>query len=167
MTQHDETTSAEDAASALPEEASLRVAENASPEAAAQPDQEKAMRAARQAWSEATAEFRRKVPDFDEVAHNPDLPVTPIMAEAIRESRRGAEIAYYLGKNPHEAAQIAALPPVSQATAIARLENRIGAAASSFTRAPQPPTTLSGRSGSAGKPLEDMDFEEYRKARGF
>ncbi len=129
--------------------------------------QEIAARAAQDAWTETTTEFRRKVPDFDAVAHNPNLTVTPIMADAIRKSGRGAEIAYFLGKNPAEAARIASLPPVSQATAIARLETRVGAAQHSVSRAPQPVGTLSGRSGSAGKPLEDMNFEEYRRARGF
>jgi hypothetical protein len=129
--------------------------------------QEFAVRAAQDAWTEATAEFRQKVPDFDAVAHNPNLAITPIMADAIRESSRGAEIAYYLGMNPPEAAQIAGLPPVSQATAIARLEGRLAAGTTSVSRAPQPVSTLTGRGGSQPKPLEDMDFEEYRRARGF
>jgi len=129
--------------------------------------QELAARAAQDAWTEAAAEFRQKVPDFDAVAHNPNLAITPVMADAIRESGRGAEIAYYLGKNPAEAAQIAGLPPVSQATAIARLEGRLAAGTSSVSRAPQPVSTLSGRGGSQAKPLDDMDFEEYRRARGF
>jgi hypothetical protein len=130
--------------------------------------QEIAARAAQEAWTEATADFRRKAPDFEAVAHNPNLTVTPIMADAIRESSRGAEIAYYLGKNPAEAARIASLPPVSQATAIARLETRVGGSAqASVSRAPQPIGTLSGRSGTSAKPLEDMNFEEYRRARGF
>ena len=128
--------------------------------------QEIAAKAAKQAWDEATADFRAKVPDFDAVAHNPDLPITAVMADAIRESPRGGEIAYYLGKNPAEAAQIAALPPFSQATAIARLEGRIGAGFASVSRAPQPVGTLSGRGSSAGASLEDMDFEDYRRARG-
>jgi hypothetical protein len=130
--------------------------------------QEIAARAAQDAWAESTAGFREKAPDFDAVVHNPSLTVTPVMADAIRESSRGAEIAYYLGKNPAEAARIASLPPVSQATAIARLETRVGSAGqASVSRAPQPVSTLSGRSGSAGKRLEDMNFEEYRRARGF
>jgi hypothetical protein len=157
-----------------PEDFTRAVAENAVREVGADllarqasQAQEAAARAAQDAWAETTAEFRQKVPDFDAVAHNPNLTVTPVMADAIRESGRGAEIAYYLGKNPAEAAKIAALPPVSQATAIARLEGRIGAGAVSVSRAPQPVGTLSGRSGSAGKPLEEMDFEDYRRARGF
>jgi hypothetical protein len=129
--------------------------------------QEFAARAAQDAWAESTAEFRQKAPDFDAVAHNPNLAVTPIMADAIRESSKGAEIAYYLGKNPGEASRIASLAPVSQATAIARLETRLGTAQRSVSRAPQPVGTLSGRAGGGGKALEDMSFEEYRRARGF
>ncbi len=129
--------------------------------------QDFAARAAQDAWAESTAEFRRKVPDFDTVAHNPNLAVTPIMADAIRESSRGAEIAYYLGKNPSEAAKIASLPPLSQATAIARLEGRLSNGQASISRAPQPVGTLSGRGGSGGQALEDMSFEDYRRARGY
>jgi hypothetical protein len=129
--------------------------------------QEAAARAAQVAWAEATAAFREKAPDFDAVAHNPSLAITPVMADAIRESSRGAEIAYYLGKNPAEASRIASLPPVSQATAIARLETRIEDPAASISKAPQPVGTLSGRAGSGGKRLEDMSFEEYRRARGY
>jgi len=130
--------------------------------------QEIAARAAQDAWAESTADLREKVPDFDAVVHNPNLTVTPVMADAIRESGRGAEIAYFLGKNPVEAARIASLSSVSQATAIARLETRVGGTAqASVSRAPQPVSTLSGSAGGAGKRLEDMNFEEYRRARGF
>ncbi len=49
--------------------------------------QELAAKAAQDAWAESTAEFRQRVPDFDAVAHNPNLTVTPVMADAIREIR--------------------------------------------------------------------------------
>ena len=156
----------EDYTRAIAEQAAREVGAGVLARQAAQA-QDLAARAAQEAWSETAAGFRQRVPDFDAVAHNPNLAITPVMADAIRESGRGAEIAYYLGKNPGEAAQIAALPPVSQATAIARIEGRLGANAVSVSRAPQPVAILSGRGGSAGKPLEDMSFEEYRRARGF
>ena len=41
--------------------------------------QEFAARAAQEAWSEAAAGFRQRVPDFDVVAHNPNLSITPII----------------------------------------------------------------------------------------
>lgn len=123
---------------------------------------------AEEAWHERTSSFRERVPDFDAVAHNPNLKITPIMSDAIRESDLGAEVAYYLGKNPHEAARIASLPPVSQATAIARLETRVSKTLPSLTKAPAPAaTTLKGGNAGGQKRLEDMNFDEYRKARGF
>jgi hypothetical protein len=157
-----------------PEEYTRAVAEQAVREVGAEilarqasQAREAAARAAQDAWAEATAAFREKAPDFDAVAHNPNLAITPVMADAIRESSRGAEVAYYLGKNPAEAARIASLPPVSQATAIARLEARIEDPQASISKAPPPVGALSGRSGSGGKRLEDMSYEEYRRARGY
>ncbi len=99
----------EDYTRAIAEQAAREVGASMLARQAAQA-QELAARAAQDVWSETTAEFRQRVPDFDAVAHNPNLAVTPIMADAIRESSRGPEIAYYLGKNPAEAAQIAGLP---------------------------------------------------------
>ena len=93
--------------------------------------------------------------------------MTPVMADAIRKSA-GAR------KSPITSARTPSRPPVSQAspvspaTAIARLETRVASAGqASVSRAPQPVSTLSGRSGGGGKRLEDMNFEEYRRARGF
>ncbi len=156
----------EDYTRAIAEQAAREVGAGLMARQAAQA-QEVAARAAQEAWSETAAGFRQRVPDFDAVALNPNLSISPVMADAIRESGRAGEIAYYLGKNPAEATRIAALPPVSQATAIARLEGRLGANAVSTSRAPEPVSTLSGRSGGGGKTLEDMDFEEYRRTRGF
>jgi hypothetical protein len=156
----------EDYTRAIAEQAAREVGAGLMARQAAQA-QETAARAAQEAWSETAADFRQRVPDFDAVALNPNLAITPVMADAIRESGRGAGIAYYLGKNPAEASRIAALPAVSQATAIARLEGRLGAGAVSVSRAPEPVSTLSGGSGGGGKTLEDMDFEEYRRTRGF
>jgi hypothetical protein len=156
----------EDYTRAIAEQAAREVGAGLLARQAAQA-QEMAARAAQDAWAESTADLRQRVPDFDAVANDPNLAITPVMADAIRESARGAEIAYYLGKNPGEATHIAALPPVSQATAIARLEGRLGAGAQSVSRAPKPVGTLSGRSGGAVTALEDMDFEEYRRTRGF
>ncbi len=157
--------SSEDFTRAVAEKAAREVGAEILARQAAQA-REIAARAAHEAWIEATTAFRAKAPDFEEIAHNPNLAITPTMADAIRELSRGPEIAYYLGRNPEEAARIAGLPPVSQATAIARLEARIAEPQASITKAPQPVGTLSGRAGSGGKKLEDMSFEEYRRARG-
>jgi len=51
-------------------------------------------------------EARNKYDDFEQVAYNPKLPITDVMAESIRASEIGPEVAYYLGANPKEADRI-------------------------------------------------------------
>src|SRR6516165_7287432 len=70
--------------------------------------------------------FKERAPDWDQVARNPNLPVTPVMADAITESNLGPQVSYWLGQNPHEAARIASLPPIRQVAEIGQLEARIG-----------------------------------------
>jgi hypothetical protein len=51
-------------------------------------------------------------PDYDVVVRDPSLPITPLMADVIRESEKGPEIAYYLATNRSELAQIASRPRI-------------------------------------------------------
>lgn len=71
---------------------------------------------------------RDKYSDFDEVAYNPALPITQAMAETIQESESGCDLAYFLGKNPQEAARIAKLSPFLQAKELGRLEAKLASA---------------------------------------
>ena len=41
-----------------------------------------------------------KYDDFEDVVSNPNLPITPVMRDAIGESELAGDIAYYLGSNP-------------------------------------------------------------------
>ncbi len=63
-----------------------------------------------------------KYDDFDQVAKNPALPVTPTMALAIKASEIGPDILYHLGSEPKEAKRIAQLPGVIQAKEIGKIE---------------------------------------------
>jgi hypothetical protein len=67
-------------------------------------------------------EARDRYEDFEQVAYNPNLPVTDIMAQAIQASDIGPEVIYWLGSNPKEAGRIAKLPPVLQAKEIGKIE---------------------------------------------
>jgi hypothetical protein len=84
-------------------------------------EQEK-QRAALTTYQEREAAVRASKPDFDTVALNPRLPVTPTMAQAIHESDLGPEVLYHLGSNPQEAARIAALSIPRQAAELGRIE---------------------------------------------
>lgn len=69
---------------------------------------------------------REKYDDFAQVAHNPNLPITQAMAQAIHASDVGPEIAYYLGTNPKEAARIANLQsPILQAKELGKIEAKL------------------------------------------
>lgn len=70
-------------------------------------------------------EARDRYDDFEQVAYNPNLPVTDYMAQAIQASDIGPEVIYHLGSNPKEAQRIANLPPILQAKEIGRLEAKL------------------------------------------
>ena len=77
------------------------------------------------AYHEREEEARDKYADFEQVAYNPQLPVTQVMAQTIQASDLGPEIAYYLGSNPKEAERIARLSPFLQAKEIGKVEAKL------------------------------------------
>lgn len=68
---------------------------------------------------------REKYDDFEQVAYNPNLPITSVMAQTIQASDVGPEVAYYLGANPKEADRISRLSPFLQAKEIGKLEAKL------------------------------------------
>lgn len=99
-------------------------------------------------YREREEQARGKYADFDEVAYNPQLPITDAMAGVIQHSDEGTDIAYYLGKNPAEAMRIAKLPPFLQATELGKLTAKIAAPTKpNVSSAPPPISPVTGRSG--------------------
>lgn len=100
------------------------------------------------AYYDREEEAMDKYADFKQVAYNPQIPITQVMAETIRESGVGPDIAYYLGSNPQEAHRISGLPPHLQAKEIGKLELRLEtnppAKKTSTAPAPISPITPSG-----------------------
>lgn len=115
-------------------------------------------------WEEKAASSPHE--DFDEVVG--DLqPTSPGLA-AIMEADNGAEIAYYLGKNPDEAKKIAALNPIAQIRAIGRLEAKLAAepkALSPTSKAPAPITALTGTGSGSGGKVDPKNYDAWVKAR--
>lgn len=105
---------------------------------------------------------REKFSDFDAVAYRQDVPVSQTMVEAIMESDLGAELQYFWGQNPDEAARIAVMSPQAALLAIGRLEARIASqpAPSKVTKAPDPISPVAARA-TAPKSLDEMTDEEY------
>lgn len=139
-------------------------------------DEKVAQQQQRQAvFQEKVSAFRAEHPDYDQVACNPALPITQTMADVILETEDPPAVAYYLGKNPTEAAAIAQMTPVQIARAIGRIEAKLSAPTTApqpaqpappktASKAPPPVTTLSGAP-STPKSYEDMTQEEYEQAR--
>lgn len=126
-----------------------------------------------QAFQQRLTETRAKYDDFDAVVQNPTLKVSEAMADAIAESDLGAEIAYYLGKNPAEAARIAGLSTPSQMREIGLIEAKLNAnpPARKVSSAPEPITPLKGTPPTVHKftpddPRSDkMDMDTWAAAR--
>jgi hypothetical protein len=140
------------------------------------------------AWKEKADAFAEDHPDFQEVALNPSLPVTEVMAEVIRDSDVGHELLYFLGKNPEEAARIAQMKPHAVGVALGRIEAGLvkdpgvqftdtverEQPEKKVTQAPPPIKTLNP-SAPVKRNLADMSMEDYvserqrtrRKSNGF
>ena len=111
-----------------------------------------------EAYHEREEEARSKYDDFEQVAYNPNVPITPVMAETIRASDIGPDVAYYLGSNPKEADRIARLSPYLQAKEIGKIEVKLSQEppAKKTSSAPPPIAPVTARSGTA-KVLDTTD----------
>lgn len=98
-------------------------------------------------WQDVMEDARTRLPDFDAVVTDK----TPIHARAapfIVESEKAADLAYFLGKNPKEAAALYdqfETAPAKALIELGRLEARLSAPkAKTVSTAPKPALTLSG-----------------------
>lgn len=118
-----------------------------------------------QAWGEQIKDAQSRYTDFEAVAFNKDVPITDQMAEIIKSSDMGADLAYYLGKNKAIAADIAELRPIEAARAMGRIEAQISAPRPrTETKAPDPISPVRGKA-AASKDPSKMSYAEYKAAR--
>ena len=101
------------------------LAERRAQEMLAQREAAKQQAAILDGYRDREEEARDRYEDFEQVAYNPNLPVTDIMAQAIQASDIGPEVIYHLGSNPKEARRIANLSPVLQAKEIGKIEAKL------------------------------------------
>lgn len=104
--------------------------------------------------------------DFVEVVYNPELLISQEVAELAFDSDKGAEILYYLGKNPSESERISRLSPVQAAREIGRLEASLSMPSPKLTSsAPPPIKSISGGGEPPQKDQEKMTPDEWRDWR--
>ena len=131
-----------------PEEYAQALALQKAQELVAQRDAAKQQAEIMEAYAESEEKVRDKYDDFDQVARNPNVPITEVMAEAIYGSDVGPEVAYYLGTNIKEAARISRLTPFMQAKEIGKIEARLASdpPVKKTSNAPAPISPVTARS---------------------
>jgi hypothetical protein len=108
-----------------------------------------------ESYQEREEQARDKYDDFEQVAYNPNLPITNVMAETIQHSDIGPELAYYLGSNPKDAERISRLTPFMQAKEIGKIEAKLAdnPPVKKTTSAPAPISPATART--TGSPSHD------------
>ena len=147
-----------------PEAYAEALAEKRAQELVSQRDSAKRNAEIIEAYADKEEEVRGKYDDFDQVAYNPQLRITDVMAETIRTSDLGPELAYHLGTNPKEAERISKLTPYMQAKEIGRIEAKLADAppVKKTSSAPAPISPVSARN-SSNKGI--VDTTDPRAAR--
>ena len=108
-----------------------------------------------ESYQEREEQARDKYDDFEQVAYNPKLPITNVMAETIQSSDIGPELAYYLGSNPKDAERISRMAPLAQAKEIGKIEAKLASEppVKRTTSAPAPISPVTARA--SGSPSHD------------
>lgn len=120
-----------------------------------QREQAKQQAALLESYHEKEEQARDKYEDFEQVAYNPNLRVTDVMAQTIQASDIGPDLAYFLGTNPKEADRISRLSPYLQAKEIGKIEAKLSdnPPAKKTSSAPAPIAPVTARS--SGAPAYD------------
>lgn len=114
-----------------------------------QREMQRQQRALMDAYHDKEEDARSRYDDFEQVAYNPSLPITNVMAETIQASDAGPDVAYYLGSNPKEAQRISQLPPYLQAKEIGKIEAKLSSnpPVKKVTNAPAPISPVTPKGG--------------------
>lgn len=96
-----------------------------------------------------------KLPGFDRDAFD-ELPLTPVIAQALIDSDVPAKLMAYMTSNPEEVERIVALSPARQAAEIGKLEAKIASAPPvRTTKTPAPINPVGGGNGATGTTVQN------------
>jgi len=140
------------------------ILEEANRKAAEQQATERA-REAQQVYASRVEKAKVKYPDYTEVAESPDVQISIPMAHAITQSEDGADIAYFLGKNPEEAKRISSLAPPLQLVELGKISARLTQPTPKPVSAAPAPGKPIKASAEVTKTPEEETMEEYAARR--
>ncbi len=124
-------------------------------------------------WEERITLTLEDFPDYKEVVSKADMDLTPTMQKTIL--RLGPQVAYALAKDPELAQNIFEMSPEEQILELGALNSKVQTgrkvvpAVEKEKVAPNDPPkgAVKGDKAPAKKELGDLDYEAFRKARGF
>lgn len=140
-----------------------KTAEKAATDAISKYQQEQQQKSIRQEYQRREQEFSKSVKDYTETVYSADLRISAPMAEAIRVLDDGPEIAYWLGKHPDIAADIADMPAVMVGAKLAGISSEIKASKSNpggSKAPPPPPKKISGKEAGQSVSPDDPASDE-------
>ncbi len=110
----------------------------------------------------------RKYPDFEEIAMDRTVPITPVIMDILAESERPHDLAYYLGRNRAEAIRISRLTPIQATREIAKIEAKLDEAGGDLPPPSKPiipgappPIRPVGSSHTVERSFEKMSQKEF------
>ncbi len=120
-----------------------------------------------QLFKERAMALTDRYPDIEaKVFNDTTLPMSATMAETLMESEKGPEVAYYLSANRETAKRIQEMSPLQAARELGRIEATLALPKPrTETKAPPPPSTLTGSTKNPSKDPNNMSPEEYRTWR--
>lgn len=134
---------------ATPEDYAQALADRIAEQKLAAREQQKHRSEIEEVYADSEEKAREKYDDFEQVAYNPKVPITPAMAATIKASgSNGPDVAYFLGQNLEEAKRISNLPDYLQPYEIGKIEAKLAAAppVKKTTSAPAPITPVNAHS---------------------
>jgi hypothetical protein len=117
-------------------------------------------------WSKQMEGAVAKYPDFTAVVSNPDFRQTNEVAQIIKASQMGADVAYYLATHLDESNKMNTLHPIQVAMEIGRIEAKLAAKPApepikTISAAPEPVTTVHAAAQPVNFDPETASMEDY------
>ncbi len=104
-----------------------------------------------------------RYPDFDDVVRRDDLPITQTMVEVAKLSPNGADLLYFLGKNPKEVTRISKLKDYHQAREVMKHMVNLNSKGGHVSKAPPPVSPLGNGDVSSAKSASRMSYSELKQ----
>ncbi len=115
-------------------------------------------------WSEKVEAVMAIHPDYSEVISSAEIDLPQNVVDAVKQSEKGAELAYILAKQPDMVEMFSRANPQQLERAILKAELKLEMAPPQVSKAPAPTPTVDGGAG-APKSYTEMTPTEFREAR--